>query len=130
VSLSLPTIIPTDLSDFICPLRAIAGLGIEIVYGFEFTAINGSFIQDVLAVGTAFKESGIPGRFWVENLPLLKYVPSWMPGAGFRRWAIKHREASRRVLNNPFREVLQAYVGFHFVMHLVVVLTDCLLGEG
>ena len=32
-------------------------------------------------------EAGILGAFWVEFLPILKYVPSWFPGAGFQRKA-------------------------------------------
>jgi len=27
----------------------------------------------------------IPGKFLVDLIPILKYVPSWMPGAGFKR---------------------------------------------
>ncbi|RXW13562.1 hypothetical protein EST38_g12290, partial [Candolleomyces aberdarensis] len=88
---------------------AIAGLGIEIIYGFEFKAAGDALIQDVIAVAAAFKAAGVRGRFWVEILLVLKYVPSWMPGAGFHRWAIEHREASRRVLNNPFQEVYEAH---------------------
>ena len=85
----------------------------------------------MIALGSAFKAAGVPGRFWVENVPWLKYIPSWMPGAGFRRWANEHREASRRVLNNPFREVLKAHVSFFDLpfRHRFVVLIDC-LGEG
>ncbi|KAJ2911840.1 hypothetical protein MD484_g8575, partial [Candolleomyces efflorescens] len=89
--------------------EAIAGLGIEIIYGVEFSKIDEAFIRDVLSLGKAFKLAAVPGRFWVENLPFLKYIPSWMPGAMFRRWAIEYREVSRRILNDPFRDALQSY---------------------
>jgi hypothetical protein len=29
--------------------------------------------------------AGIPGAFWVDLIPIMKYVPSWFPGAGFQR---------------------------------------------
>jgi hypothetical protein len=92
------------------PARVIGGVAFEIIYGFEFKSASDAFIQDVTVVAAGFKAAGVPGRFWVEILPVLKYVPHWMPGAGFRRWAIEHREASRRALNNPFQEVYEAHV--------------------
>ena len=35
--------------------------------------------------GTA--QAGISGAFWVDFLPILKYVPSWYLGAGFQKKA-------------------------------------------
>ena len=30
---------------------------------------------------------GAPGRYLVEVIPALKYLPAWFPGAGFKREA-------------------------------------------
>lgn len=38
-----------------------------------------------------------PGRFWVEFIPALRYVPKWFPGAGFQRLFAGFREASDEV---------------------------------
>ena len=33
-----------------------------------------------------------PGRWLVEILPLLRFLPAWMPGAGFKRKAMSVRQ--------------------------------------
>ena len=35
-----------------------------------------------------------PGRYMVQFLPILHYVPAWVPGAGFQRDFAGWREAS------------------------------------
>ena len=34
-------------------------------------------------------QAGISGAFWVDFLPILKYVPSWYLGAGFQKKAAR-----------------------------------------
>ena len=34
-----------------------------------------------LEAGDAF----VPGRYWVEFFPFLRFVPAWVPGAGFQK---------------------------------------------
>ncbi|KAF6744930.1 cytochrome P450 [Ephemerocybe angulata] len=92
-----------DLSE--ASRNAIAGLGIAILYGVDVKSVHDPFISDALLIGDAFKAAGVPGKFLVETLPFLRYVPSWVPGAGFQRWASYYREASLRLLNNPFQFV-------------------------
>jgi len=47
-----------------------------------------------------------PGSYLVDVLPILKYVPSWMPGAQFKRWANELVELQQRVIQIPFNEML------------------------
>ncbi|KAJ6533290.1 cytochrome P450 [Mycena vulgaris] len=46
----------------------------------------------------------VPGRFLVDSLPILKYVPEWFPGASFRRKAKVWRELSQSMVDKPFAE--------------------------
>ncbi|KIJ25993.1 hypothetical protein M422DRAFT_236734 [Sphaerobolus stellatus SS14] len=34
-----------------------------------------------------FAEAALPGNFLVDTLPILRYVPSWIPGGGFKKTA-------------------------------------------
>ena len=34
----------------------------------------------------------IQGRFWVDFLPFLKYLPSWLPGMGWKKLGLEWRE--------------------------------------
>jgi hypothetical protein len=55
-------------------------------------------------------EAGIPGTFLVDLLPVLKYVPSWFPGAGFKRKAAHYAAVNAEVVNLPFKTVQRKMV--------------------
>ncbi|KAI0767315.1 cytochrome P450 [Fomes fomentarius] len=50
----------------------------------------------------------VPGKFWVEFLPFLKYVPAWVPGAGFQRKFARWRAAGQALKDTPFQGVKDA----------------------
>lgn len=52
----------------------------------------------------------VPGRFLVQFLPFLRYMPAWLPGAGFKRLSNKWRAAARSAKYVPFEEVKRALV--------------------
>lgn len=45
------------------------------------------------------------GSYAVDNLPILKYVPSWFPGAEFKKQAKEWRKDSTAMLEKPFEMV-------------------------
>ncbi|KAH9476133.1 Cytochrome P450 monooxygenase COX2 [Psilocybe cubensis] len=51
--------------------------------------------------------AGIPGSFLVDMVPALKYVPSWFPGAGFKKKAAHWRQANQDLARIPFKYVEQ-----------------------
>ncbi|QRV74337.1 cytochrome P450 family protein [Ceratobasidium sp. AG-Ba] len=82
-------------------------VAIRIAYGHTADSSEDEFIRSAEEFMNAVGEATIPGRWMVETIPLLRLVPSWMPGAGFKRrtreWArmtVKHRQA-------PFDEVIK-----------------------
>jgi len=64
---------------------------------------------------TGSTEAGIPGAFWVDRFPILKYIPSWFPGAGFQKKAARWREATNTMAENPFRHVQEQLVQVQFL---------------
>lgn len=44
-------------------------------------------------------------RFKVNLFPILKYVPEWMPGGGFKQFARRGRELHRLTMDVPFEWV-------------------------
>ena len=61
------------------------------------------------------EEASIPGAFWVDLFPILKYIPSWFPGAGFQRKAAHWRKLNETLVKNPFRYVQEELVGEPFL---------------
>ena len=86
----------------------------KIGYGIVVQESDDPYISiaDEVLKGTA--EAGIPGAFWVDLLPVLKYVPSWFPGAGFQKKAARWRDATNAMAEKPFRHVQEQLVNFIF----------------
>ena len=61
------------------------------------------------ALGT-FSQASVFGAYLVDYLPILKYVPSWMPGASFKRKAREWRHLSSEMLESQFNIVKQKMV--------------------
>ena len=56
-------------------------------------------------------EASIPGAFWVDFFPILKYVPSWFPGAGFQKKAAHWSQVNASMIQRPFDYVKDQLVG-------------------
>ncbi|GLB43502.1 putative cytochrome p450 [Lyophyllum shimeji] len=50
-------------------------------------------------------EAFLPGAFAVNLFPFLRHIPSWLPGAGFKRLAKECKAYTDAVRNIPFRRV-------------------------
>jgi len=46
----------------------------------------------------------------VDLFPSLKYVPEWMPGAGFKTKAKEWRKLSQAMINVPYNMVKEKFV--------------------
>ena len=50
------------------------------------------------------------GKYLVNIIPILKYVPEWMPGATFKRVAREMRVKLNYIMDMPFEKVLKDMV--------------------
>ncbi|CAA7268859.1 unnamed protein product [Cyclocybe aegerita] len=94
--------------DILSELRQMAGETImSITYGLDVQPENDPYIEIAEKGVQILMQAGVPGAFLVDGIPLLKYVPSWFPGASFKRKAKKWRALSQEVLNRPFHAMVQ-----------------------
>jgi hypothetical protein len=74
---------------------------IAISYGLDVQPDNDPYIQtSEEAVHILAKTFGSD---LVDVLPILKYLPEWMPGAGFQTRAREAKRVAHRMLENPFK---------------------------
>ncbi|KAJ2932609.1 hypothetical protein H1R20_g4496, partial [Candolleomyces eurysporus] len=73
-------------------------------YGFDDIRQNESLIHIAEALVHEMAESAVPGRFLVNNFTPLKYIPSWFPGAGFKKHFKMVAQMSFEVVHRPFEE--------------------------
>ncbi|KAF8068005.1 cytochrome P450 [Lyophyllum atratum] len=84
-------------------LRYMAGETImSIGYGLEIQPTNDKYIETAEHGIKPLVAAALPGAFLVDVLPILKYVPSWMPGAGFQRKAKEWRKMALNMINVPY----------------------------
>ena len=86
----------------------------KIGYGITVQDSDDPYISMAEVAFTGASEAAAPGAFLVDSLPILKYVPSWFPGAGFQKQAARVREATDIMVEKPFRHVQEQLVHRHF----------------
>ncbi|KZT03178.1 cytochrome P450 monooxygenase [Laetiporus sulphureus 93-53] len=87
---------------FISHISRFAGSTLlQIAYGYS----DDEFIHMADKVNTDIMEVGGAGATVVDFFPILKYLPTWMPGTGFKRKALQARDAGLISRTVPFERV-------------------------
>jgi hypothetical protein len=82
----------------------------NIAYGIKVTDVNDPYISTAEEVMGGMAQAAVPGNFLVDLLPILKYVPSWIPGAGFKQKGAYWRRVTVDMVEKPFEYVKEALV--------------------
>ncbi|KAF8515735.1 cytochrome P450 [Gautieria morchelliformis] len=90
--------------EFLIHLRHLTGAIImEIIYGIKVLPADDPYIklaEEALAAVGSIPTN--PGAYLVDTVPILKHVPEWMPGAGFKTKARIWRQAITQMPTVPF----------------------------
>ena len=90
--------------------RTFAAIIFDIMYGVRIQNKEDRYVKlgDNAVQGLSLTR--IPGRFWIEYLPLLKYIPAWVPGSSARKHGARVRPLAQATRNEAFDEVLASMV--------------------
>ena len=72
----------------------------------------------------------IPGAFWVDTLPLIRYIPSWVPGTKSVNFAKKYVPLVIAMKDKPFAEVETAMVRYHTLIPKLSIKSPVVQAEG
>ncbi|KZP19033.1 cytochrome P450 [Athelia psychrophila] len=87
-------------------LRLQAGASImSLAYGISVLPHDDPFLSTAQKGLASIAVATMPGAFLVNTFPILRYVPAWVPGAGFQVKAKEWKEISMELLNAPFAAV-------------------------
>ncbi|KAJ3561807.1 hypothetical protein NP233_g9969 [Leucocoprinus birnbaumii] len=90
--------------DFIAHLRRNAiAIIMSVAYGYQVKSNDDKFVNILEETLRLAGVLNTPGKFWVEFLPILRYVPAWLPGAGFRKLARSLGQTMGRLENVPYK---------------------------
>ncbi|EOA92259.1 uncharacterized protein SETTUDRAFT_114627 [Exserohilum turcica Et28A] len=104
------------------------GVILKITYGYN-TLPHGEDPLVNLASKTMdqFADATVPGRWAVDLFPFLKYLPDWMPGAGFKKTAKKMAVQLKQCTEQPYEFVKQQ---MRDKRHTPSFLSQCIDGIG
>ncbi|KIJ31421.1 hypothetical protein M422DRAFT_185980, partial [Sphaerobolus stellatus SS14] len=90
--------------DYVEHLRHITGAVImEVTYGIHVKAENDPYLITADRSLRAMGEAAVPGAFWVDILPWMKYIPAWVPGAVFKRKGLEWAKCISDMNELPFQ---------------------------
>lgn len=99
----------------------------SIAYGIDVLPSEDPYVSLAYEAVETLSYAGVPGRYLVvsccearlslnvhiqDALPILKYVPSWFPGAKFKRDAKEWKKLSQRLAAMPLEETKRQMVCF------------------
>ena len=78
---------------------------LNVVYGLEVHSTENEYVKLSLISAESFIQSKAFGKFWVDFLPVLKYIPSWVPGAAAAKYGAWCRPIVEETVNKPFSSI-------------------------
>ncbi len=95
----------SSASEPLCSSRLLAAIILDIVYGIEINDMKDEYVKTLVEALEILGESKKPGKYWVDFIPLLQYVPAWVPGAASAKFAAHSRPVVEKMLHKPFDDV-------------------------
>lgn len=87
-----------------------ASLIFQIVYGRQVKSLDDEFVLLVEKALAGANECATPGANWVEFMPFLRMIPSWLPGGRTQRLIAEYKPAVESMVQSPFEAVKRRLV--------------------
>ncbi|KAF9645995.1 cytochrome P450 [Thelephora ganbajun] len=96
----------------------------SIAYGLDVRSVDDPYLKATTEAMEGVKLAVVPGAFLVDIFPILRYVPSWFPGGGFKKIAEEVRNNLAVSVNGPMAYVKETMKSGEGFQHSVV--SSCL----
>ena len=80
---------------------------LSIAYGIRISEDSDPYIALSEAGLEAIIKSATWGSYMVDYFPILRYIPSWMPGMGFKTQAARWKKKAEKMVSVPFSLVVE-----------------------
>ena len=85
-----------------------ASTALRVAYGIDLSSDEKNYLRMLRSLVDVGAELAVPGKYFVEVFPVLGRLPTWLPGAGFKRRAYEIRNDQGRVLNHLYAKGKEA----------------------
>lgn len=83
----------------------------SVAYGIEVQQEDDPYVKLAEEANQGPISAAAPGKFLVDTIPVLKYVPAWFPGASFKREAREWYKMTRAMVEIPYADAKKRIVG-------------------
>lgn len=83
---------------------------LKVTYGLEISDPSDEHLSTAEETTRGLSEAFIPGKYWLDMFPPLKYVPTWMPGTVFHHVALKYKPYIKATKEAPWKEAQDTWV--------------------
>ncbi|KAJ6564499.1 cytochrome P450 [Mycena capillaripes] len=91
--------------DFMDHFRQMAGeIIMSITYGIDVLPVDDPYVTLAHKAVRTFAFAAVPGVYLVDTFPILKHIPRWFLGAGFKRQAEEWRKLAHAMSELPYAE--------------------------
>lgn len=87
-----------------------AGIILNLAYGMDIEDLDDEYVTLAQTAMEGLGKGHIPGAHWVEYFPIMKRIPSWVPGAKFQKLADEYRPIVETMVQKPFENIRKAIV--------------------
>ncbi|QRV86899.1 cytochrome P450 family protein [Ceratobasidium sp. AG-Ba] len=84
------------------PFRMSGTTILSAVYGYEVTSSSDPLVEIVETAVNHISQAAIPGNFYVNVIPWLRFVPEWFPGTKWKQTVNLWRAEKNEMVNAPF----------------------------
>ena len=85
---------------------AVGGIAVLLAYGIDVKETDDPHVKQAeTAMGSVVTITG-SGKYLVDILPILRYVPSWVPGATFQKEANAYRRLQEDFRLLPYEDTI------------------------
>ncbi|KAF8838072.1 cytochrome P450 [Paxillus ammoniavirescens] len=81
---------------------------LRISHGYVTQEGDDPLIELAHTANSQLSMASVPGLYYVDIIPLLKYIPDWLPGAGFKRKAREYAAVLHDLVEVPHNYVKKA----------------------
>ncbi|KAF5348527.1 hypothetical protein D9756_009683 [Leucocoprinus leucothites] len=96
---------PDKLHDHV--RNTIGGLSMSMTYGLPVQRQDDPLVNFAEEVFIKVAGAGAPGKYFINVLTPLIYVPGWMPGAGFKQKGKEIRQQLDRLMEEPYQATVK-----------------------
>ncbi len=82
-----------------------------MTYGLPVQRVHDPFVAKSEKCFAGLSAASSTGKYLINVLPVLKYVPGWVPGVAFKKAGAQIRELALQLIKEPYNSTLKNTVG-------------------